>query len=47
MFDEKQLRCKVCRWFCYDEANLTDEMYENASMHNENGMADDFYVNIF
>ena len=24
-------------WLMFDEANLTDEMYENASMHNENG----------
>ena len=36
MFDEGKLIAFV-DGFVTDEANLTDEMYENASMHNENG----------
>ena len=36
MFDEGKLIAFV-DGFATDEANLTDEMYENASMHNENG----------
>ena len=36
MFDEGKLIAFV-DGFVTDEANLTDDMYENASMHNENG----------
>ena len=36
MFDDDKLIAFV-DGFVTDEANLTDEMYENASMHNENG----------
>lgn len=36
MFDNDKLIAFV-DGFVTDEANLTDEMYENASMHNENG----------
>ena len=36
MFDEGKLIAFV-DGFVTDEADLTDEMYENASMHNENG----------
>ncbi len=36
MFDEDRLIAFV-DGFATDEADLTDEMYENASMHNENG----------
>mgnify|MGYP002763075128 FL=1 len=36
MFDNDKLIALV-DGFVTDEANLTDEMYENASMHNENG----------
>lgn len=36
MFDEGKLIAFV-DGFVTDESNLTDEMYENASMHNENG----------
>ena len=37
MFDDDKLIAFV-DGFVTDEANLTDEMYENASMHNENGV---------
>lgn len=36
MFDDDKLIAFV-DGFVTDEADLTDEMYENASMHNENG----------
>ena len=36
MFDDDKLIAFV-DGFVTDEANLTDEMYENASMHDENG----------
>ena len=36
MFDEGKLIAFV-DGFVTDEADLTDDMYENASMHNENG----------
>ena len=32
-----QTNSLLCRWLCYRHPDLTDEMYENASMHNEKG----------
>ena len=36
MYDKQKLIAFV-DGFVTDEQNLTDEMYENASLHNENG----------